>query len=101
MIYAIFIGAIALRAYTNERTDQASRLLFLLANAVLVAFFTWAIWFALLFTGTIRLGWLTQWLGTPRLDQRWMRIVFFTPPLAAALVYITVNMFGALSTARR
>jgi hypothetical protein len=30
-----------------------------------------------------------------------LRSVFFTPPLAAAGIYITVNMPGVASTARR
>ena len=78
-----------------------ARVLLLVANAALVAFAAWVVWFALLFTGTVRLDWLLRRLGQRRFDDAWTRIVFFTPPLVAAVVYIVMNVTALVRDASR
>src|SRR5580765_7330087 len=87
---AVLLTALAIRAYANRRPDAASQTGVLVANAVVVAFMTWVAWFGLLFTGKIRLEWLTRWLGVARLDMNSFRVVLFTPPLAAAAAYLVI-----------
>ena len=98
-ILAVLVGAFAAGAYFRGRQDPGARSALLVADAAKVAFVVWAIWFALLFTGRVRLDWFTRWFGQPRLDQNWMRVVFFAPPLAAALVYLLARMLIARNRA--
>ena len=90
-ILAMFLAALAAGAYFRGRQDPGARSALLVADTVKVAFMVWVIWFALLFTGRVRLDWFARWVGQPRLSQDWIRIVFFAPPLAAALVYLLVR----------
>jgi len=92
MIFIVVLAAaIALRAYAvRQPGSPGAQNSVLVANAVVVAFMAWAAWFGLLFTGKVRLDWLTRWLGVARLDMAWTRVVFFTPPLAAAAAYVLI-----------
>jgi hypothetical protein len=92
-ILLFVVAALVVRAYARDRRNAQARANVVVANAVLTAFTVWVAWFALLFTGKVRLLWLTRWLGVDRLDQSWIRVVVFTPPLAAAAFYL---LFEAL-----
>ena len=92
-ILLFVVAALVVRAYARDRRNAQARANVVVANAVLTAFTVWAAWFGLLFTGKVQLLWLTRWLGVARLDQSWMRIVFFTPPLAAAALYLAFEAF--------
>jgi hypothetical protein len=58
-----------------------------LARTVLVFLMTLAAWFGGLMTGVIGLGWLVQWLGTPKLEPPWDKIAFFGPAVIVAAAY--------------
>jgi hypothetical protein len=92
-ILLFVVAALGVRAYSRDRRNAQARANVVVANAVLTAFTVWVAWFALLFTGKVRLLWLTRWLGVDRLDQSWIRVVVFTPSLAAAAFYL---LFEAL-----
>lgn len=61
-----------------------------LSSTIVVVIFSEAIWFALIFTGVLRLDWLTRWLGTPKLERPWDAIALFGPAVAAGVVYFIV-----------
>jgi hypothetical protein len=85
LVLALFFGAAAV-----VRNPSAPRMLRVLAMTFVVTVFAEAVWFALIFTGTLRLDWLTRWLGTPKLQRPWDAIALFGPAMIAGAVYFVV-----------
>jgi hypothetical protein len=79
----IFFGAAAVL-----RIPSAPWMLRVLAGSVVIAVIVYAAWFAMLFTGVVRLDWLARWLGTPKFQRPWDLIVLFGPAVVAAVVYL-------------
>lgn len=82
---ALFFAAAAV-----VRNPSAPRMLRVLAMTFVVVVFAETTWFALIFTGVLRLDWLTRWLGTPKLQRPWDAIALFGPAAIAGVVYIVV-----------
>ena len=70
------------------RSPSAPWILRVLAGTVLSAVLVYAAWFAMLFTGVVRLEWLTRWLGTQKFQPPWDLIVLFGPAVVAAVAYL-------------
>ena len=87
IVLALFFGAAAV-----GRRPSAPWPLRVLASTFVVVIFSETIWFALIFTGVLRLDWLTRWLGTPKLERPWDAIALFGPAVAAGVVYLIVAM---------
>jgi hypothetical protein len=59
----------------------------IVARSVLVAVAAWAIWWGLLFLQVVRIDPLMRRLGLDRLEPPWIALIFFGPPLAAAVAF--------------